>query len=73
MDMRDDTTSRNGGLDEGVQFFITTDGQLQMTGGNTLHLQIFGSIPSQLQHLQEGTIINNQSTFTIMFLNVIIS
>lgn len=59
MDVRDDTTARNGGLDEGVQFLITTDCKLQMAGCDTLHLQVFGGVASQLQHLQEGTIIND--------------
>ena len=51
MDVRDDTTSSNGGLDQSVQFFVTTDGQLQMTGSDTLHFEILGGVTSQLEHL----------------------
>lgn len=54
MDVGDDTAAGNGGLDEGVQFLVTTDGQLQMAWGDTLHLQIFGSIPGQFQNLRQG-------------------
>jgi len=38
-------------LDEGIQLLITTDGKLQMAGGDTLHLQILGGVTGQLQHL----------------------
>ena len=51
MDMRNDTTAGNGGLDEGVQFFVTTDGKLQMSGSDTLHLQILGGVTGQLENL----------------------
>jgi hypothetical protein len=51
VDVRDDTTTGNGALDEGVKFLISTDGQLQVARGDTLHLEIFASIPSQLENL----------------------
>jgi len=46
-----DTASGDGGLDERVQFFVTTDGQLQMAGSDTLHLQILGGVTCQLKNL----------------------
>lgn len=49
--MWDDTTTGNGCLDQGIQFFVTTNGQLQMPGGDTLDLQIFASVTCQLQYL----------------------
>ena len=51
VDVRNDTTASNGGLDEGVQFFVTTDGKLQMSGSDTLHLQILGGVTGQLENL----------------------
>ena len=30
-------------LDEGVKLLVTTDGQLQMAGCDTLHLQVIGT------------------------------
>ena len=51
MDVRDHTSTSNGTLDEGIELFISTDGQLKMARGDTLHLQIFASVPSELQNL----------------------
>lgn len=45
------TSSSNCCLDEGVQLLITTDGQLQVAGGDTFHLQVFGGIACQFQDL----------------------
>jgi hypothetical protein len=51
VDVRDDTTAGNGALDEGVKLLISTDGQLQVARSDTLHLEIFTRISSQLQNL----------------------
>jgi len=51
VDVRDDAASGNGRLDEGVQLFVSSDGELQVTGSDTLHLQIFGSVACQLKNL----------------------
>lgn len=42
------TASSDGGLDEGVQLLVSTDGELQVTGGDTLHLEIFRGVARQL-------------------------
>lgn len=42
------TSSSNCCLDKGVQLLVTTDGQLQVTGSDTLHLQVFGGVARQL-------------------------
>ncbi len=52
VDVRDDATASDGSLNQGVQLFVTTDGQLQVTGGDTLHLQILGSVTGQLENLK---------------------
>jgi len=51
VDVRDDTTTRNSGLDQGVQLLVSTDGQLEMPGSDPLHFQILGGIAGQLEHL----------------------
>lgn len=51
VDVRDDTTTGNGSLDQGVQFFVTPNGQLQVTRRDTLDLQILAGISGQLQDL----------------------
>lgn len=51
MHVGNDTTTGDGGLDQGVQLLIATDGELQVAGSNTLHLQILGGIAGQLEHL----------------------
>lgn len=51
VDVRNDTTTSNGRLDECVQLFVSSDGQLQVTGSDTLHLQVLGRVACQLQNL----------------------
>lgn len=51
MDVRNNTTAGDGRLDQRVQLFVTSDGQLQVTGCDTLHLEILRGVSSQLEHL----------------------
>lgn len=51
MDVWDDTTAGNGSLDEGIEFFVTSNGELQMSGCNSLHLKVLASVSSELQDL----------------------
>ena len=51
MDVRDDATAGDGGLDQGVQLLVSSDGQLQVAGGDTLHFQILGGVARQLKNL----------------------
>lgn len=60
MDVRDNTTSSDGCLDQGIQLFITTNGELQVAGGDTLHLQVLGSISGQFQNFS-GKVFQNGS------------
>lgn len=48
VDVGNDTSSSNCCLDKGIQLFVTSDGQLQVTGSDTLHLQVFGGVTRQL-------------------------
>ena len=49
--MRDDTTASNGPFDDVVELFVSPDSELLVPSGAPHQLQIFASIPRQLQHL----------------------
>ena len=51
VDVGDDTTTGNGCLDEGIKLFVTADSQLEMSGGDALHLQVFAGVSGQLEDL----------------------
>jgi len=51
MDVGDDSSSGNGSLDEGVKLLISTDGELQVTGSDTLHLKILARVSGKLKDL----------------------
>ncbi len=61
MDVRDNTAAGDGGLDEGVQLFVTANGKLQVPGGDSLHLQVLRSVAGQLENLhnEEKIYISN--------------
>lgn len=40
VDVRDNTTSSNSGLDESVKLFVSSDGEQQMSGSDSLHFKI---------------------------------
>jgi hypothetical protein len=40
----DNTAASDGGLDEGVKLFVTTDGELQVTRGDALDLEVLGGV-----------------------------
>ena len=44
VDVRQDTTEGDGGTDEGVELLVTTNGELQVAGRDTLNLEILGSV-----------------------------
>lgn len=49
MDVGNDTTTGNGRLDQGIKFFVTTNGQLQVSWRNTLDFEVLAGIAGQLQ------------------------
>ena len=51
MDVRDDTAACDRGLDEGVELLVTTDGELEMAGRDTLDLQILARVAGELEDL----------------------
>ena len=61
VDVGDDTTTSNGGTDEGIKLLISTDGKQQVTGRDTLHLKILASVSGKLQHLSSQVLHNGRS------------
>jgi hypothetical protein len=62
----DDTTTSNSRLDESIELLITADGELQVTRGNTLHLQVLRSVTGKLQNfssqiLENGSAVDGSS------------
>ena len=51
VDVGDDSTASNGGLDQSVQLLVSPDGELEMSGGDSLHLQILTGVAGQLEDL----------------------
>ena len=49
VDMGDDSSTGNGGLDQGVKLLITTNGQLQMPRGDALYFEIFAGVSCQFE------------------------
>ena len=58
--MRDHTTTSDGSLDQSVEFFVTADSELQVTGSYSLHLEILASVASELQDLS-GQVLEDGS------------
>ena len=49
--MRNDTTTSNCRLYEGIKFLVTTDCKLEVTRSNTLHFEVLACIASKLENL----------------------
>ena len=44
VNVRQNSSSGDGGADEGVELLVSSDGELQMTGSDTLDSKILGSV-----------------------------
>jgi len=51
VDVGNDTTTGDGGLDQVVQLLITTNCELQVAGCDALHAEITGGVSGQLENL----------------------
>lgn len=60
VDVGDDTTASDSGLDEGIELFVTADSQLQVARGDALHLQVLGGVTCELEHLS-GEVLKDGS------------
>ena len=59
MNVGDDSSTGDGGFDEAVKFFVTTNGKLKMAGRNALDFEILGGVAGKLKNfsgevLQDG-------------------
>ena len=61
VDVRNNTTSSDGSLDEGVELFVTSDGEQQVSGSDSLDLEILGSVSSEFENLS-GEVLKDSST-----------
>ena len=61
MDVWDNTTTSDGSFDESVKFLVTSDSKLQMSWGDSLDLEIFRSVTSELKDLS-GQVLENSCT-----------
>ena len=51
VDMWDDTTTSDGGLDQSVELLVSSDGELQVSWCDSLNLKILGSVTGEFQDL----------------------
>ena len=51
VDVRDHTTASNGGLDQSVKFFVSTNGQLEVTRSYSLHLKVLRGVTCEFEDL----------------------
>ena len=61
MDVRNNTTTSNGGLNQGIKLLVTSDSQLNVARRDSLSLKIFASITCEFQNLS-GQILENGSS-----------
>lgn len=61
VDVGNDTTAGNSGLDESVELLVTSDGEKQMSGGDSLDLEVLGGVTSELENLG-GEVFKDGST-----------
>lgn len=47
--MGQDTTKGDSGTDQGIQLFVTADGELEMAGSDALDLEILGSVSCKFE------------------------
>ena len=51
VDVGDDASAGDGGLDEEVEFFVSPDGQLKVSWGDSPHFEVLGCVSCQFEHL----------------------
>lgn len=47
----DDTTTGNCGLDEGIELLVSADGKLEMAGSDAFNFEIFAGVTCKLKDL----------------------
>ena len=61
MDVRDDSTSSDCGLDEGVELLVSTDRQLEMSRRDALHLQVLARVAGKFQDFSSQILQNGRT------------
>lgn len=56
VDVWQNSSKGDGGTDEGVELFVSTNGELEMAGSDTLDFEILGSILDRSASRSAGTI-----------------
>ena len=52
VDVRNDTTTGDGRLDQAIEFFVSTNSELKMARCDTFDFQVFWSVACQLENLK---------------------
>lgn len=60
MNVGDDTTTSDGGLDESVELLIASDGELEVTRCDSFHLKVLAGVSSELEDLS-GQVLEDSS------------
>jgi len=61
VNVRDHTTASDGGLDQGVELLIASNGKLEMSGSNSFHLKVLASVAGQLENLSSQVLEDGSS------------
>ncbi len=51
MDVGDHTTASDGGLDQGVELLVASDGELEVSRCDSFHLKVLASVSGELENL----------------------
>lgn len=54
MDVGDDSTTGDGGLDQAVELLVSANGELEMARSDTLDFQVLRSVAGQLENLENN-------------------
>jgi hypothetical protein len=58
VDVGNDTSTGNSGLDEKIELLVSPDSELQMSGSDSPDFEVLGSVAGQLEHLS-GQVLEN--------------
>lgn len=59
VDTWQDTTESDGGADQSIQLLVTTDGQLQVAGRDTLDFQVLSSVTGKFENFRSQVFQNS--------------
>ena len=59
--MGNNSSTSNGSLDEQVELFVSSNGQLQMSGGDPSDFEVFWGVSSQFKHFSSEILENGGS------------